>query len=274
MLKDKTIAVIGAGTMGSALIGGMLRAKLTVPKRLFASRRSEEALEKLRRQWKIHALADNRKAVSSASIVILAVKPQMAGEVLEEIAPVVKTSQLFISVMAGLTTRYIAKKLKKRVPVVRAMPNTPALVDAGATAIAGGEHASKKDIATAEAIFASVGQVSVLPENLMDAATGLSGSGPVYLFMVIEAMIDGGVKMGIPRPIAAKLAAQTVFGAAKLVIESGKHPALLRDDVTTPGGTAINAIHTLESMGLRNVLIEAIVTATKRSEELSRIYAD
>ncbi len=274
MFKNQTIAVVGAGNMATALIGGMLRAKLTVPGSIIASRRNEDALEKLRRRWKIHAISDNKKAVSKAQIVILAVKPQAAGTVLEEIAPAAKSSQLFISLMAGLTTRSIARKLKKRVPVVRAMPNTPALVDAGATAIAGGEFASSKDLSKAEAIFASVGNVVTLPENLLDAVTGLSGTGPAYIFMVIEAMIDGGVKVGLPRPIAAKLAAQTVLGAAKLVIESGKHPAILKDDVTTPGGTAITALHRLEAMGLRNVLIEAIVAASKRSEELSRLYAD
>jgi pyrroline-5-carboxylate reductase len=147
-------------------------------------------------------------------------------------------------------------------------------VDAGATAICAGAHASEKDLAAAEVIFKSVGAVVTLSENLLDAVTGLSGSGPVYVYTVIEAMIDGGVKMGIPRPLAAKLAAQTVFGAAKLVLETGKHPAILKDEVTTPGGTAINAIHVLENKGLRSVLIDAIVTATQRSQELSRLYAD
>ena len=148
------------------------------------------------------------------------------------------------------------------------------MVDAGATAICAGVHAGDSDLALAEHVFSSVGLVVRLPESAMDAVTGLSGSGPVYLFMVIEAMIDAGVKVGIPRAVAAKLAAQTVFGAAKLVIESGKHPAILKDEVTTPGGTAINAIHVLEAKGLRSVLIDAIVAATQRSQELSRLYAD
>jgi len=274
MLEGKKIAVIGAGHMGRALIGGLVRAKLTSPKNITASRRSEDALAELRRLYGVHAVSENRKAIAGADIVILAVKPQVSATVMADLAPAVRKGQLIVSVMAGITTETIAKRLKKPVAVVRAMPNTPCLVDAGATAIAAGRHAADKDLAAAEAIFKSVGLVVTLPESALDAVTGLSGSGPVYLYMVIEAMIDGGVKMGIPRAVASKLAAQTVFGAAKLVIESGKHPAILKDEVTTPGGTAINAIHTLEAKGLRSVLIDAIVTATQRSQELSRLYAD
>ena len=274
MLNNKTVAVIGAGHMGAALIGGLVKAKLVAPERVTASRRDEEALKELRRRWGVKAVSDNRKAAKGADIVILAVKPQVSSAVMAELAPVIKKSQLIVSVMAGITTATIARKLKKPCPVVRAMPNTPCLVDAGATAIAAGAHATDKDLALAEAVFASVGTVVRLPETALDAVTGLSGSGPVYIYTVIEAMIDGGVKMGIPRAIAAKLAAQTVLGAAKLVIETGKHPAILKDEVTTPGGTAINAIHVLEGKGLRSVLIDAIVTATLRSQELSRLYAD
>lgn len=274
MLANKRIAVVGAGHMGRALIGGMLRAKLTAPKNVTASRRDEEALKELRRVWGIHAVADNKKAVAGADIIILAVKPQLSQTVLSELAPRLSESQLVVSIMAGIKTETINKRLAKSCPVVRAMPNTPCLVDAGATALAVGAYADDKDMALAESIFSSVGRVVTVPESALDAVTGLSGSGPVYIFMVIEAMVDGGVKMGLPRQVAASLAAQTVYGAAKLVLETGKHPAILKDEVTTPGGTAINAIHTLEARGLRSVLIDAIVTATQRSQELSRLYAD
>lgn len=274
MLKNKRIAVLGAGHMGRALIGGLVRAKLVEPKDITASRRGEEALSELKRRFNISTTTDNKKAVANADIIILAVKPQAASGVLAEIAPKVSKRQLVISVMAGIRADAINGKLKKPCPVVRAMPNTPCLVDAGATAIAAGKYASDKDLEAAEAVFASVGKVARLPETAMDAVTGLSGSGPVYIYMVIEAMIDGGVKMGIPRDVAAKLAAQTVFGAAKLVLETGRHPALLKDEVTTPGGTAINAIHVLEAKGLRSVLIDAIVAATLRSQEISRLYGD
>ena len=270
-MKNQTIAVIGAGHMAGALIGGMVRSKLLAPKSIIASRRSAEALAELQKKWGVRTTVDNRKAAAEADVVMLAVKPQMARKVMEELAGTVRRDQLVISVMAGVTSAAINKALRVDCPVVRAMPNTPCLVDAGATALAAGAHAGEHDLARAQAVFESVGLVAVLPESALDAATGLSGSGPVYIYMVIEAMIDGGVKMGIPRAIAAKLAAQTVYGAAKLVLETGKHPAILKDEVTTPGGTAINAIHVLESRGLRSVLIDGIVAATNRSQELSKL---
>jgi pyrroline-5-carboxylate reductase len=274
MLKNQTIAVVGAGHMAGAMIGGMVRSKLVPAKSIVATRRSPEALAELQKKWGVRTTTDNKKAVAEADIVILAVKPQMAKKVLLELAGTIRAEQLVISVMAGITTASIAKSLRVDCPIVRAMPNTPCLVDAGATAIAAGAHASEKDLERAESVFKSVGLVVALPESALDAVTGLSGSGPVYIYMVIEAMIDGGVKMGIPRAVAAKLAAQTVYGAAKLVLETGKHPAVLKDEVTTPGGTAITAIHVLESKGLRSVLIDGVEAATKRSQELSRLFAD
>lgn len=274
MLKNQTIAVVGAGHMAGAMIGGMVRSKLVPAKSIVATRRSPEALAELQKKWGVRTSTDNKKAVAEADIVILAVKPQMAKKVLLELAGTIRAEQLVISVMAGITTASIAKSLRVDCPIVRAMPNTPCLVDAGATAIAAGAHASEKDLERAESVFKSVGLVVALPESALDAVTGLSGSGPVYIYMVIEAMIDGGVKMGIPRAVAAKLAAQTVYGAAKLVIETGKHPAVLKDEVTTPGGTAITAIHVLESKGLRSVLIDGVEAATKRSQELSRLFTD
>ncbi|MDE2490482.1 MAG: pyrroline-5-carboxylate reductase [Elusimicrobia bacterium] len=274
MLKNEKIAVIGAGHMAGALIGGMVRSKLVPAKSIVATRRSPEALAELQRRWGVRTSTDNRKAVAGAGIVILAVKPQMAKKVLEELAGTIRGNQLVISVMAGITTAAISKALRVDGPVVRAMPNTPCLVDAGATAICAGARAGDRELAKAEAVFRSVGLVAALPESALDAATGLSGSGPVYIYMVIEALTDGGVKMGIPRAVAAKLAAQTVYGAAKLVLETGRHPAILKDEVTTPGGTAINAIHVLESRGLRSVLIDAVVAATNRSAELSKLFAE
>jgi len=272
MLKNKKIAVIGAGHMGEALIGGMVAGKLINPKNVVASRRDSQALAGLKSKWGIRASESNAAAAKGADIILLTLKPQVAAGVLGEIAPVVDKNKLVISVMAGITTAAINKRLKKPNPVVRAMPNTPALVNEAATALCAGAHAGEADLRAAEAIFKSVGKVEIVPENLLDAVTGLSGSGPVYIYMVIEALTDGGVKMGIPRAAALRLAAQTVYGAAKLVLETGKHPAILKDEVTTPGGTAIAAIHELESKGLRTVLMDAVVTATKRSKELSEIY--
>jgi pyrroline-5-carboxylate reductase len=199
------------------------------------------------------------------------VKPQQALQVISEVKDEVSAETLLVSVLAGATTDSIRSALGLDIAVVRAMPNTPMLVDHGATAIARGQFANEDHILAVRQLFEAVGKVEIVPEDLMDAVTGLSGSGPAYVYMVIEALTDGGVKQGIPRPIAHRLAAQTVFGAARLVIDTGKHPAILRDEVTTPGGTAIAAVADLESHGLRTMLIDAVATATARSRELSRL---
>ncbi len=274
MLTDKTIGVIGAGHIGAAVIGGLIKAKLTSPKNIIASRRSESSLEELAKTFGIHTTTDNMKVAKSADVIVLAVKPMSSREVLNEIKDVVKSSQVIISVMAGIKTSFINSVLGVECPVIRTMPNTPVLVDSGATAISKGRFADEEHLKIAHTIFKSVGIVEVVPENLLDAVTGLSGSGPAYIYMVIEAMTDGGVKMGIPRQIAFRLAAQTVFGSAKLVIETGKHPAILKDEVTTPGGTAIAAVAELETFGLRTMLINAVSTATARSKELSKIIQE
>lgn len=269
MLKNKKIAVLGAGHIGQALIGGMLKGKLATAKNITATRRDPARRAEIKDKFGVNVTDDNAKAAKGADVIVLAVKPQAATRLLDQISSVVTKEQLVISVMAGIKTHLISGKLGAGVPVVRAMPNTPALIDEGATGISGGEGVSAAQMKLARHIFEAVGIVEELPEYLQDAVTGVSGSGPVYVYMIIEAMTDGGVKMGIPRPVAARLAAKTVLGAAKLVLDSGKHPALLKDDVTTPGGTAIAAIHELESKGLRTVLMDAIATATRRSKELS-----
>jgi len=274
MLTNKTIGIIGAGHIGTAVIGGIVKAKLTAAKNIFASDKSESNVEELAKSLGIHTTTDNKKVVKSSDVIVLAVKPMNAREVLSDIKDVVKPSQVIISVMAGIKTSLITALLGVECPVIRTMPNTPALVDSGATAISKGKFADDEHLNIAHTIFKSIGMVEVVPENLLDAVTGLSGSGPAYIYMVIEAMTDGGVKMGIPRQIAFRLAAQTVFGAAKLVIETGKHPAILKDEVTTPGGTAIAAVAELETHGLRTMLINAVSTATARSKELSRIIEE
>ncbi len=272
MLKNQTVAILGAGNIGRALIGGLLRGDDLPPERLHVTRRSVDALAALAEQFPgIATGTDNPAAVGGASVVVLAVKPQHVGGLLGEIRGHVAPDAAVLSVLAGITTEAIRQALGGAVAVVRAMPNTPALVDAGATALAAGQHADQAHLDLATEIFASVGTVEVVPESLMDAVTGLSGSGPAYVYMVIEALTDGGVKQGLPRPTALRLAAQTVYGAARLAIETGRHPAILRDEVTTPGGTAIAAVADLEAHGLRTMLINAVATATQRSEELSTI---
>ena len=269
MLTDHTIAIIGAGNIGRALIGGLLKGNDLDPAQIRATRRSPGPLGE---QFPaIRAGTDNVAAVADATIVVLAVKPQNAAGVLAEVRDHVAPAALIISVLAGVTTDSLRRALGQDLAIVRAMPNTPMIVDVGATAIAGGHFATPDHVALARRMFEAVGKVEEVPENLMDAVTGLSGSGPAYVYMFVEALTDAGVKQGIPRPIAFRLAAQTIYGAAKLVIESGKHPAILRDEVTTPGGTAIAAVAELESHGLRTMLINAVATATARSKELSEL---
>ena len=269
MLVDHTIAVIGAGNIGRALIGGLLSGRDLAPGQIHATRRTPTPL--LQQFPGIHLGTDNAAAVGNATIVVLAVKPQNAATVVEEIREHVAPAAMIVSVLAGVTTESLRTAFGRDLAFVRAMPNTPMIVDEGATAIAGGRFATADHVALARRIFEAVGKVEEVPEYLMDAVTGLSGSGPAYVYMFVEALTDAGVKQGIPRPIAFRLAAQTIFGAAKLVIESGKHPAILRDEVTTPGGTAIAAVAELESHGLRTMLINAVATATARSKELSEL---
>lgn len=272
MLSDQTIAILGAGNMGRALLGGLLRGHDLPASQLRATRRNEAALEALATEFPgLITSTNNAKAVRGADLVVLAVKPQTVRGLIEEIRGAVAHDTLIVSILAGVTTEALRDAFGQDVPVIRAMPNTPSLVDEGATALAGGRYAEDIHLARARAIFEAVGTVEVLPEPMMDAVTGLSGSGPAYVYMIIEALTDGGVKQGLPRPQALRLAAQTVYGAAKLVLETGKHPAILRDEVTTPGGTAIAAVADLESHGLRTMLINAVATATDRSAALSRL---
>ena len=275
LLRDQTLAVLGAGNIGSALIGGLLRGDDVPAAQIHATRRSEHALASLRERFPgISASSENGAAVREANIVILSVKPQNAAALLREVKPHVRPGTLILSTLAGVTTRTLATALEQDLPVVRAMPNTPALVDEGATAIAAGAFATERHVELARSVFAAVGIVETVEENLMDAVTGLSGSGPAYVFMLIEALTDAGVKQGLRRTISAKLAAQTVLGAARLVIETGEHPAILKDQVTTPGGTTISAIAELEKHGLRTMLIDAVAVATERSRQLSELGND
>lgn len=272
MLSPHTFAFLGAGNMARALIGGLVRGGDVPAGAIRAARRTASMLDDLAAAFPgIVTTTNPREAVEGATVVVLAVKPQGFADVMAEVKDAIPGDALVVSILAGVTTRQIEAAIGREVAVVRTMPNTPALVDEGATAICAGRHATAGHVALAREVFCAVGTVEEVPEALLDAVTGLSGSGPAYIYMVVEALTDGGVKQGIPRPIAARLAAQTVLGAAKLVIETGKHPAILRDEVTTPGGTAIAAVADLEAHGLRTMLINAVGTATARSQELARL---
>ena len=267
-LSDRRIAFVGAGNMAEALIKGLLGANVAQASALVGSAPRDKRRTYLTDTYGIETTGDNAVCVEQADVVVLAVKPQILERVLNEIADAIPQEALVISVAAGVPMQVIEQHLGADAKVCRVMPNTPALVGFGATAIAAGEHVDEDDRARARAIFAAVGSVTEVDETLLDAVTGLSGSGPAYVFMIIEALADAGVKVGLPRYQAQELAAQTVLGSAKLLIETGEHPGVLKDRVTSPGGTAIAGLHTLEEGGLRTTLINAVVAATQRSKEL------
>lgn len=257
--------------MGAALIGGMLKTGLARPEELRATVRSAEHAAELAARCGISVTAGgNREAAAAADIVILAVKPGTLPKVLEEIGDVLHDRQILISVAAAVPISLIEKVIGKPLAVFRAMPNIPVIVEEGATAVAANAVCDAEQRSVVEGIFRAVGVVVFVDEELMHAVTALSGSGPAYVYMVIEALIAGGLKMGLSREISTKLAEQTVLGAAKLVRETGLHPAILRDQVITPGGVTISAIHELEKHGLRSMLISAIETATQHSESRAR----
>jgi len=270
LLAAHSIGFIGAGNMAEALIRGLVKGGHVEAKKIVASAPRRERVTALHAQYGIDVTTDNREVVTRCGLIVLAVKPQILDKVLREIGDHVKDGTLVVSIAAGVDTATIEEAVAGSVRVVRAMPNTPALVGAGATAIAGGKLASETDIATVRALFDAVGISVVLDEYHLDAVTGLSGSGPAYIFLILEALADAGVKVGLSRRDAQRLAAQTVMGSAKLLLETDEHPGKLKDMVTSPGGTAIAGLHTLEEGGLRTTLINAVETATKRARELGR----
>ncbi|HLK39216.1 MAG TPA: pyrroline-5-carboxylate reductase [Polyangiaceae bacterium] len=267
-MKTRRLGFLGGGNMSAALIKGLLHGKVVPPQQIVASDVKTDRLDHLRTAHGIRVTSDNHALVRDCDLLVLAVKPQVIDKVLAEIGKDVRADQLLVSVAAGVPIEAIETKLPAGSRVVRAMPNTPATVQAGATAIAGGAHAREDDMRTARELFEAVGCVVALDETLLDAVTGLSGSGPAYVMLIIEALADGGVKVGLHRDTALLLAAQTVFGSAKLLLETGEHPGRLKDMVTSPGGTAISGLHTLESGALRKTLIDAVEAATKRASEL------
>jgi pyrroline-5-carboxylate reductase len=264
-----TIGFVGAGFIAEALIKGMLASGAVDPRQLLASEPRERQRTHLESTYGIRVMDNNGALVSEAEVVVLAVKPQILDEVLAEIRGHLRSSTLVISLAAGKSVAGIEQKLGGHAKVVRAMPNVACSVAAGATGLAVSPKAEQADLKRAQQIFDAVGMSVVLREQLLDAVTGLSGSGPAYVFMIVEALSDAGVKVGLSRWDAQALASQTVLGAAKLVIESQEHPGRLKDMVCSPGGTAITAVHTLEHGGLRTTLIDAVEVATRRSQELA-----
>lgn len=268
MFTGQQIAFIGGGNMTEALVSGLLKTGQVAPAQIIATDIRPERLEYLARSFSIRVSSDNARAVSGAHMIVLSVEPQILDEVLRGLTPSLDPDVLIVSVAAGYPLSRLNRVLARTGRSVRAMPNTPSIVGRGATALALSPDLSPQDIARATALFESVGSVTVVEERLMDAVTGLSGSGPAYVFLIIEALADGGVKAGLPRPVAATLAAQTVLGAATMVLETGLHPAELKDRVASPGGTTIAGLHALEQGGLRAALMSAVEAAAERSTEL------
>ena len=267
-IRQRRIGFVGAGNMAGTIARGLIESGTCAPSSIrMADPRAPRRAE-LAESLGVQVEAENAAVVRWADVLVLATKPQVFDRLLPNIAGELPPDALVVSIAAGVHLSTIEGYLPAGTRVVRTMPNTPALVGAGATGVAAGTHASAQDLALVEELFASVGITEVLDESLMDAVTGLSGSGPAFIFVIIEALSDAGVKVGLHRATAQRLAAQTVAGAAKLLQESGQHPGALKDMVASPGGTTISGLHTLEAGGLRRTLIDAVEAATERSREL------
>lgn len=268
MLQGKRFAFVGAGNMAEALVRGLLASGSVAPSDVTVSNRRREKAERNAERWGVRAAPDNHACVRDADVVMLCVKPQVMRTALEQVGRDIPPGALVISVAAGISIAAIESHLAPGQRVVRSMPNTGAIVRQSATAIAAGSNATEHDLDVAREIFDQVGRTVVVEEHHLDAVTGLSGSGPAYIFLIIDALADASVKVGLPRDIGLELAAQTVMGSAQLLLQTGEHPGRLKDQVTSPGGTAIAGLHTLEAGGLRTTLINAVENATKRAKEL------
>jgi len=264
-----TIAFLGAGAMGEALARGLVSAGAYAPRDVVLFARDQTRLQKLAESLGTRFASSAVEAAAGAEVILLVVKPQMVETALEPLRATVTTGQTLISVAAGVTTGRLEACFDAPVPVVRVMPNTPALVGAAASAICLGKSANETHRAEARRIFEAIGLVVDVEEKMLDAVTGLSGSGPAYVFAFIEALADGGVRAGLPRAVAQRLAAQTVMGSARMLLETGEHPGVLKDRVASPGGTTIAGLHALEQGGFRGVVMDAVVAATERARELA-----
>jgi pyrroline-5-carboxylate reductase len=268
-LKKKKVAFLGAGKMGGIILQALLKNGLLSVNSTRATVAHPERAKALAAKLKVKVGTNNAEAVAGADVIVIAVKPQVVEEVIREISPYVTPRQLIVSVAASVPTSMIERDLASNVPVVRAMPNTPCLLGSGMTGICKGKYASVKDVALTCSMFEVVGRTVVVDEKHMDAVTALSASGPAYIYIILESLAEAGVKVGLPRDIATLLAAQTTLGAARVVLETGDHPAALKDAVTTPAGCTIDGIMELEEGKLRVTLIKAVVKAAQRAKELA-----
>ena len=264
------LAVLGAGKMGGILVAAFVRSGLFLPTQITATVAHADRAASVQERLGVHCLTDNAAAVAGSDLILLGVKPTQVSDLVRTIRPALSPGAVLISISASVTTAAIEAAAGEGVAVIRAMPNTPATLGAGMTALAAGRFATPEQMATAEQMFRTVGRAVVVDEKHMDAVTGLSGSGPAFLYIIIEALAEAGVNVGLPRDIATVLAAQTAYGAARMVLETGSHPALLKDEVTTPAGCTVDGILELEEGGLRVTLIKAVKRATERARQLAR----
>jgi pyrroline-5-carboxylate reductase len=267
-LHVKKLALVGAGKIGEALLSGILSSQLVPVTRVVATDADRTRADYIGEKYGVRTYTNNRQAVAGADLVLLCVMPQRVKDILREIRKDVRQGVLVISVAASVTTRLIEQELDRGVRVVRVMPNTPCLIRQGMSALCRGKHATDEDLKIAQAIFGSMGRAVVVDERHMDAITGLSASGPAYVYMIIESLAEAGVKLGLPRELSTELSAQTLLGASAMVLHTGEHPAKLKDMVTTPAGCTIDGLLELEEGGLRVTLIKAVVRAAERAREL------
>jgi pyrroline-5-carboxylate reductase len=269
-LPDLRIAILGAGKMGGILLQAFLKNNLIAPEQLFATVQHPDRALALSAQFGVDVTTDNLAAAQNADVILLGVKPIQVPALIEQIRPALSADKLVLSFAASVKTRSIEDAAGLDLAVIRAMPNTPAMIAAGVTALCAGRFVSEHQMAIAQRIFQTVGRTVVVDEKHMDAVTGLSGSGPAFLYIIIEALAEAGVNVGLPRDVATLLAAQTTYGSARMVLETGYHPALLKDQVTTPAGCTVDGILELEEGGLRVTLIKAVKRATQRAKELAQ----
>lgn len=263
------LAIVGGGKMGEALIGGLTHSGWAEPEEIVVSEIHQERREYLAKTFGVRVTDDTAAAVTESETVLIAVKPQDIDAVLADMAPVATAAHLVMSIAAGIPIALIERRLGDSVPVVRAMPNTPALLREGAAALAGGTHATPEHLAHADEILSAVCRIVHLPERYLDAVTAVSGTGPAYVFFLAESLIEAAVGVGLPREVATELSVQTILGAARMLRETGKHPVELREEVTSPGGTTVAAMRVLERAGVRSAFLDAVRAATERSRELA-----
>ena len=262
------IGFIGGGNMASAIIGGMIEKKVYSSEQVAASGKDKQSLDNLQEKYGIYITDDNKEIMEKSDIVFLSVKPQVLADVIAEIVPMVKEEQLFVSIAAGKTIEWVEKKFGREIKLVRCMPNTPALVGEGCTGICANQKVSEEELKLVQAIFDSCGTSYQVPEHLMDVVGAVAGSAPAYVFMFMEAMADAAVMGGMPRDLAYKMAGQTVLGSGKLLLETGKHPGILKDMVCSPGGTTICGVRVLEEQGMRGAIMNALDSCIQKSKKI------